>query len=142
MDSGIPLLFDGHFTETINRTRIFDYLGVPTSVCEGLEGRGGGSQAPQHSRHLLTVCKVQACTVSFCFPGAALHRPRVFISLKKSDMKPFLQRCRVAPPDGWTTMERILRYFKTQNRKRTVIASPGSLHTESKAPIARVPWNK
>lgn len=132
-----------------NHTRLgtFDYPGVPTLVCEGLEGRGRASQAshpprPPQSRCLVTVCGTQSSRASFFFPAPACHMPQVCISLKETDLEPCLQWCRVARPDSCTTMERILRYFGTKNRKRTVIAYSGSLHTESKAPMARIPWNK
>ena len=75
-------------------------------------------------------------------PAPAQHKPETFISLKHSNMESFLHWCRIVPPDSWATMERILRYFETQNRKRTVIACSGSLHAKSKDPVVQVSWNK
>lgn len=105
------------------------------------QGERPWAQAPGHSQKLV-MCRPWAQTTAFCSPAPTRHRLQSFISLKNWNRASFPHWGWVFPSDSWTTMERMLRYFETRNRKRTVIAYSGSLHAESKDPVVQVSWNK
>ena len=140
-EGSLPLAPPGKsFTETIARHWHWRPTCPPAYTMKALQ-RGPVAPRPraqQDTSNLQAMGTNNFLLLPLILPNISLR----LISLKHSNMESFLHWCCVVPPDSWATMERILRYFETQNRKRTVIACSGSLHAKSKGPVVQVFWNK
>ena len=140
-EGSLPLAPPGKsFTETIARHWHWRPTCPPAYTMKALQ-RGPVAPRPraqQDTSNLQAMGTNNFLLLPPILPNISLR----LISLRHSNMESFLHWCCVVPPDSWATMERILRYFETQNRKRTVIACSGSLHAKSKGPVVQVSWNK